>query len=63
MREALEALGRLERFELAVLDIDDDPALQARFGRDVPVLAHGDREIARHRLDAAIVRAYLAGIG
>jgi thioredoxin reductase (NADPH) len=46
-----------------VVDIDGDPALQARYDEDVPVLAHGDRELCRHRLDATLVADYLARCG
>ena len=47
-------------FELEVLDVDADPALERRYGEDVPVLAHGGRELCRHRLDRDGVTAYLA---
>ena len=39
--------------ELTILDIDTDPALAARFNELVPVLMHGERELAR-RLDAPL---------
>ncbi len=42
------------------IDVDADPALQARFGRDVPLLFDGALEICRHRLDPERVRARLA---
>jgi hypothetical protein len=48
------------RFELEVLDVDADPALERRYGEDVPVLVHGETELCRHRLDRAGVTAYLA---
>jgi hypothetical protein len=44
---------------LTPVDVDADPALQARHGRDVPLLFHGGMEICRHRLDPAAVRAWL----
>jgi hypothetical protein len=62
MLAGLEPLRHELGFELAVLDVDADEALEQRFGELVPVLAHGDRELARYRLDPAIVRAYLAAI-
>jgi hypothetical protein len=62
MREQLEALrGELD-FQLEVLDVDADAALEERYGELVPVLEHEGAELARHRLDAAAVRAYLAGL-
>jgi glutaredoxin len=44
-----------ERLPLAVdeVDITTDPELERRYGRDIPVLAVGSRELARHRVDAA----------
>ena len=51
MIAGLEALQARYRFELSVIDIDTDPALTARYDEDVPVLAHGERELCRHRLD------------
>ena len=62
MIEALEPLARELGFEVSVVDVDADPALEARYGELVPVLAHGAREIARYRLDPSIVRAYVSGI-
>jgi hypothetical protein len=43
-----------------VLDVDADPALERRYGEDVPVLAHGGTQLCRHRLDLDGVTAYLA---
>jgi len=48
---------------LEVVDVDSDPALEARYGEDVPVLMHGDLELSRHRLDTERVRAYLHRTG
>lgn len=62
MLVALEALRAELRFNLEVLDVDSDPALERRLGEDVPVLMHEERELARHRLEPALVRAYLAEI-
>jgi glutathione S-transferase len=62
MADALAALKKDIPFELAVLDIDADAALADRFNDLVPVLMHGDRELARYRLDSGSVRAYLAQI-
>ncbi len=42
------------------IDVDADPALRARYGRRVPVLADAeDREICHARLDAPALRARL----
>ena len=63
MLAALQALPARSRFTLAVIDVDSDPALEARYGERVPVLAHGARELCHYRLDEAAVTAYLAEIG
>lgn len=40
-----------------MVEIDDDPALLARFGPDVPVLCVGDEVVCKHFLDAGRLRA------
>lgn len=60
MITALRELQRCFRFELAVVDIDADPALERRYGEKVPVLAHGENELCHYRLDPAAVTAYLS---
>ncbi len=47
---------------LTVLDVDADPALEARYDERVPVLLHGENELCHYHLDAAKVREYLAEI-
>ena len=62
--EMLAGLRALDRgLALEIVDVDADPALEARFGEDVPVLRHGEVELSRHRLDAERVRAYLGRTG
>jgi hypothetical protein len=62
--EMLAALRALDAtLSPEILDVDADPALEARFGEDVPVLMLGDVELSRHRLDPARVRAYLRQTG
>jgi Glutaredoxin-like domain (DUF836) len=48
--------------DLRYVDVDSDPALEARYGESVPVLAHGETLLCRHFLDPERVRAYLAEI-
>ena len=62
MEAALGPLARELGVETQILDVDADPLLEARFNELVPVLMHGDRELARYRLDADAVRAYLSKI-
>jgi hypothetical protein len=57
MARALRALG----VPFEEIDVDADPALEARYGELVPVLAEaGGDEICRTRLDEAALRARLA---
>jgi hypothetical protein len=63
MIAGLAGLQARFHFSLAVVDVDSNDVLEARYGEDVPVVAHGARELCRHRLDAAAVADYLAKIG
>ena len=63
MIAGLHALQARFHFDLAVVDVDRDASLGRRYGEDVPVLVHGDRELCRHRLDSALVTDYLAQLG
>jgi 4a-hydroxytetrahydrobiopterin dehydratase len=44
-----------------IVDIDDDPQLQARFTNDVPVIFIDGAEAFRHRVTAEQLAAHLAG--
>ncbi|MEN6079097.1 glutaredoxin family protein [Chromobacterium piscinae] len=50
-------------FELEVVDVDADPALEARFNELVPVLMDGETEICHWHLDGARLAAHLGEIG
>lgn len=63
MIAGLHALQARFRFDLDIVDVDSDDALEARFGEDVPVLEHRGRELCRHRLNIALVSDYLTEIG
>ncbi|WP_305823373.1 glutaredoxin family protein [Massilia brevitalea] len=63
--DMLAALRALEQpgqaFEIDVIDVDADPALEARFNELVPVL-YGEPdgpELCHYYLDEAAVRAYI----
>ena len=45
MKQSLRSLG----IDFDEIDVDSDPHLRVQFGRDVPVLVHGELVI-RHRL-------------
>jgi hypothetical protein len=59
MLTALEGLRSVCTFEVAVVDIDGDPDLSARYDELVPVLEAEGLELSRYRLDEAKVREYL----
>ena len=60
MIAALHTLQGRFHFQLRVVDVDGDPALERLHGEKVPVLAHGDHELCHYRLEQATVTAYLA---
>lgn len=45
-----------------VLDVDEDAALEEKWGELVPVLLHGDTELCHYFLDEPKVRDYLSQI-
>ncbi len=66
MLQALRAyMGRTGlAWDIDVIDVDADPALEARYDELVPVLATvpGDVEICHYFLDEGAVAAYLAAV-
>ena len=63
--EMLAALASLRGecgFDVDVVDVDSDAALEQRFGTLVPVLMHAGTELCHYHLDAGKVRAYLVKI-
>ena len=51
-------------FDIDVVDVDADPALEAKYDELVPVLVDGEgRELCHYFLDAAKVREYLGALG
>ena len=60
MITGLQALQARFSFDVRVVDVDADDALEARYGEDVPVVLHGSTELCRHRLDSSLVTDYLA---
>lgn len=57
-RAAIQASG--VPVQLTELDIDQDPALQALYTNDVPVIHVGGQEAFRHSVDPAEFAAYVA---
>lgn len=62
MEAALLPLLKEFGASVTVLDVDADPALEAKYDELVPVLLHGDTELCHYFLDEAKTREYLAGI-
>jgi hypothetical protein len=58
MAELAEVLGQAAS-QVAVVDIADDPELEARYGRRIPVLMADDDFVCSYRLDLDRVRGYL----
>ena len=58
MRTVVAAVRRTRAIELREVDISTDPALERRYGSDIPVLCRGDLVIANHRVtEAELIRA------
>lgn len=63
MREALAPLAARFGWAIEEIDIDADAVLEKRWSDSVPVLLAGERELCRHRIDAAAVTAFLVDTG
>ncbi|MDB5810428.1 MAG: glutaredoxin family protein [Betaproteobacteria bacterium] len=63
MIAGLRAMQAGARFELEIIDVDSDAALEARYGEWVPVLVGADGELCHYHLDVAKVNDYLRKIG
>lgn len=57
---ALEPLRSEFAFTVEVLDVDADPALEAKYDELVPVLTADGQELCHYFLDENAVRAYLS---
>ncbi len=62
-RDALRRLRREFAFALRECDVDSDPALAARYGDRVPVVAVEGREVSAGRIDGGAVRRALVAAG
>jgi hypothetical protein len=59
MREIVEKLALELGHSLHERDVTQDPELERRYVLEIPVLLMDGREIARHRITAAELRARL----
>ena len=55
-RDEILAAGCRDKYDLVEIDIDSDPALLARYGWDIPVVAINGVVAFKHRLTAADFR-------
>ena len=62
MIAALHALQGRFTFDVKVVDVDADDALEARFGEKVPVLMCDEQELCHYFLDEPVVTAYLSNL-
>ncbi len=62
MIAALRLLQGRFSFEVNVVDVDTDAALETQFGEKVPVLMHADRELCHYYLDEPVVTAFLSNL-
>jgi len=60
MAAALEELAQQMGFTYQAVDVDADPALAARYGKLVPVLALGEEVLCHYFLDPEVLRRRLA---
>lgn len=58
-KAVLDAVRAEHPFELTMVDIDQEPALRARYTNDVPVIAVGGRTAFKYRLTADALLARL----
>ena len=63
MTAALRPLAEEFGWSVRVLDVDADPALEAKWDELVPVLLADGRELCHYHLDEAAVRAHVAEFG
>lgn len=59
MRAVVEAVALPLGFTLSEVDLTHDPELEARYAFEIPVLRQGERELCRHRVTPAELRACL----
>lgn len=63
MRDVVRSVLADLEADLVELDIRQDPELERRYAREIPVLRLGDAEIARHRTTPGELRRKFADAG
>ncbi len=59
---ALTPLAAELGWTIQILDVDRDPALEAKWDEWVPVVLHGEMALCHYHLDEAAIRAYCAAL-
>jgi hypothetical protein len=60
MAEVVAVVAAERGLEMVKVDVDEDPALAAAYGHEVPVLCLGSRRVVSGRVSARALRALLA---
>jgi hypothetical protein len=60
MADVVDVVAGERGFGVVKVDVDDDPALAAAYGHEIPVLCLGERRIVAGRVSARALRALLA---
>jgi glutaredoxin len=60
MKAVVEQVGRSVAIAVEEIDISTDPALEARYGVDIPVLLVGGRKAAKYRVTEEELRRILS---
>ena len=63
MRAALAPWAEAHGCAVDEIDVDADPALEARWGESVPVLLADERELCHYRFDQAAFAAFFVPAG
>jgi len=58
--EQLQKLQQETPFSVETVDVDSDPALAERYGREVPVVMLDGKKLAKYHLDEDMLRRRLA---
>jgi glutaredoxin len=61
MKAVVELVGRSVALQIEEIDISADPALEARYGLDIPVLEIDGRRAAKYRVSEDELRRVLEG--
>lgn len=62
MKNVVDEVAREEPVTLREVDVTGDAGLERRFGTEVPVLAHGERVVARVRTTRAALLESLRSV-